>query len=103
MKRLHALYSFSSAIVLLGLVACASSPMHEGSGEYVDDTVITTRVKAALFNDPALKSREINVETFKGKVQLSGFVSSRDEIEKAVSVAKEVKGVNEVDNAMVVK
>ena len=55
----------------------ASTPKQEGTGEYLDDTVITTKVKAAVFGEPTLKSAEINVETFKGVVQLSGFVSSR--------------------------
>ena len=60
------------------LLGCASTPKHEGTGEYVDDTVITSKVKVAVFNEPSLKSAEINVETFKGVVQfLSGFVSPR--------------------------
>ena len=65
-------------------LGCASTAKTEGTGEYVDDTVITTKVKAAIFNEPTLKSAEINVETFKGVVQLSGFVSSRDDEVTAV-------------------
>ncbi|MEG2029894.1 MAG: BON domain-containing protein [Janthinobacterium sp.] len=91
------------AIVLLVLSACASTPKREGAGEYIDDAVITTKVKAALVDDPQLKAREINVETFKGTVQLSGFVSSRDDINKAVAVARGVKGVSSVRNSMIVK
>ncbi len=72
-------------------------------GEYVDDTVITTKVKAAVLGDAALKSAEINVETYKGVVQLSGFVRSRADIDKAVAHAKAVKGATSVKNDMVVK
>ena len=91
------------AIVLASLLGCASTARQEGTGEYVDDTVLTTKVKAAIFNDPSLKSAEINVETFKGTVQLSGFVSSQADINKAVEVARGVKGVKSVKNAMQVK
>lgn len=91
------------AIVLFSVLGCASTAKHEGTGEYVDDTVITTKVKAAIFNEPMLKSAEINVETFKGSVQLSGFVSSAADIKKAVEVARSVKGVSSVKNDMRVK
>jgi len=84
-------------------LGCASTPTREGTGEYVDDTVITTKVKAAIFNEPSLKVSEINVETFKGVVQLSGFVSSQDDINKAVAVARGVQGVKSVKNDMRVK
>lgn len=69
----------------------------------MDDTVITTKVKAAIFNDPSLKSAEINVETFKGVVQLSGFVNSQEDINQAVRVARSVPGVVSVKNAMRLK
>jgi len=75
----------------------------ETPGEYVDDTVITTKVKAAVFNEPSLKSAEINVETYKGIVQLSGFVRSRAAINKAIEVAKGIKGVKSVKNDMILK
>ena len=91
------------AIVLASLLGCASTARQEGTGEYVDDTVLTTKVKAAIFNEPSLKSAEINVETFKGVVQLSGFVSSQANIERAVQVARGVPGVNSVKNAMRLK
>jgi len=77
-------------------LGCASTATKEGTGEYIDDTVITTKVKAAIFNEPTLKSAEINVETFKGVVQLSGFVSSRDAQNTAVAVARKVPGVKSV-------
>ena len=85
------------------LVACASTYRSEGTGEYIDDTVITSKVKAAVLGDAKLKSAEINVETFKGVVQLSGFVSSQAEIDQAVNVARSVKGVTSVSNAMRLK
>ena len=84
-------------------MGCASTPTQEGTGEYVDDSVITAKVKAAVLNEPSLKSAEINVETFKGVVQLSGFVSSQSAIDKAVEVARGVKGVKSVKNDMRVK
>jgi osmotically-inducible protein OsmY len=81
----------------------ASTAKQEGTGEYVDDTVITTKVKAAIFNEPTLKSAEINVETFKGVVQLSGFVSSPAAEKTAVAVAGQVGGVKSVKNDMRLK
>jgi osmotically-inducible protein OsmY len=84
-------------------LSCASTAKKEGTGEYVDDTVITSKVKAAIFNEPSLKSAEINVETFKGVVQLSGFVSSRAAADKAVAVARSVGGVKSVKEDMRVK
>lgn len=88
------------AFALLSAAGCASTPTQEGTGEYVDDAVITTKVKAAIFNESTLKSTEIKVETFKGFVQLSGFVSSRAEIDKAIELARGVKGVRSVKNDM---
>ena len=85
------------------MLGCAGTPTKEGTGEYFDDTVITTKVKAAIFEEPSLKSAEINVETFKGVVQLSGFVNSRADINKAVAVARGVKGVTSVRNDMRLK
>lgn len=89
--------------MLFAFAGCASTATQEGTGEYIDDTVITTKVKAAIFDEPSLKSSEINVETFKGVVQLSGFVSSRAEITKAVEIARSVKGVTSVKNDMRLK
>jgi osmotically-inducible protein OsmY len=85
------------------MLGCASTSKQEGTGEYVDDTVITTKVKAAIFNEPTLKSAEINVETFKGTVQLSGFVSTQANINKAVEVTRGVGGVTSVKNDMRLK
>jgi len=90
-------------LALLFSLGCASTATQEGTGEYVDDSVITTKVKAAIFNEPTLKSAEINVETFKGEVQLSGFVNSQSDINKAAEIARGVKGVTSVKNDMRVK
>ncbi|AXS83767.1 MULTISPECIES: BON domain-containing protein [Marinobacter] len=91
------------AMLLALFVGCASTESSSGTGEYIDDTVITTKVKAAIFNESTLKSAEINVETYKGVVQLSGFVSSREDIDTAVRVARGVKGVKSVTNGMELK
>ncbi len=82
---------------------CAATPQQEGTGEYIDDSVLTTKVKAAIFNEPTLKSAEINVESFKGTVQLSGFVSSQANINKALEVARTIKGVKAVKTDMRIK
>ncbi len=92
-----------AAVALTALAGCASTQKHESTGQYIDDTAITTGVKAAIFNEPTLKSAEINVETFKGRVQLSGFVSSRANIDRAVTVAQGVRGVTSVANDRRVK
>ena len=101
LKTSARLLAAAAALALLG--ACAATRTHEGTGEYVDDTVITTKVKAAILGEPTLKSAEINVETFKGRVQLSGFVSSRPEMDTAIVVARNVKGVSGVTNDMRMK
>jgi osmotically-inducible protein OsmY len=103
MKLLHRFAAFAIAIFLIALVGCASTAKQEGTGEYFDDTVITTKVKTAILSEPNLKSTEINVETFKGVVQLGGFVSSQASIDKAVEVARSVKGVTSVKNDMRLK
>jgi osmotically-inducible protein OsmY len=93
----------AASVALAVLGACASTPTQEGTGEYVDDTVITTKVKALIISDPVLKAAEINVETFKGRVQLSGFVSTSAQMAQAVSVTRAVKGVRAVSNDMRLK
>ena len=90
-------------IVLASAWGCGSTATKEGTGEYVDDSVITTKVKTAIFNDSSLKVNEINVETFKGVVQLSGFVRPQTDIDKAVHIAREVAEVTSVQNDMRVK
>lgn len=104
MKRTTKYLSAIAIAISLGVAAgCASTRTHEGTGEYIDDTVLTTKVKAAIFNEPTLKSSEINVETFKGDVQLSGFVNSQADINKALQIARGVNGVRAVKNAMRLK
>ena len=103
MRSFNRFATFFFVIVLASLLGCASTSKQEGTGEYVDDTVITSKVKAAIFSDPSLKSAEINVETFKGVVQLSGFVNSREDINKAVQVTRGVQGVVSVKNDMQLK
>ena len=85
------------------LVACASTSKQEGMGEYVDDSVITTKVKSMLAADDFLKSFQISVETYKGTVQLSGFVNAQKAVDKADEIARGVKGVKSVKNDLVVK
>ena len=80
------------------VVGCASTPTQESTGKYVDDTTITAKVKAAFLADKAVSSMAINVETFKGTVQLSGFANSQNEINQAVAVARSVTGVKAVKN-----
>jgi osmotically-inducible protein OsmY len=92
-----------AGLALTALTGCASTHRQESTGQYVDDTALTGKVKAAIFNEPTLKSAEINVETFKGRVQLSGFVSSRASIDTAVRIAQDVGGVSSVANDMRVK
>jgi len=103
MRSFNRFATFFFAIVFAALLGCASTSKQEGTGEYVDDTVLTAKVKAEIFNEPSLKSAEINVETFKGVVQLSGFVNSREDINKAAQVARGVKGVVSVKNDMRLK
>ena len=103
MKHLKSLLTITTALLFATLLGCASTSTKEGTGEYIDDSVITTKVKAAVLNEPTLKVAEINVETFKGVVQLSGFVSDAGDVSKAAAVARGVKGVTSVKNALIVK
>jgi osmotically-inducible protein OsmY len=103
MNRLQILKGAVLAAALAVTVGCSSTPTQEGTGEYLDDTWITTRVKAAMFNESTLRSTEINVETFKGEVQLSGFVNSAQDIRRAVELARSTQGVKSVKNDMRIK
>jgi osmotically-inducible protein OsmY len=91
------------AVSLASVVGCAPTPTQQGTGEFVDDTVITTKVKAALVEDPITKATEIKVKTFKGEVQLSGFVSSQEAMSRAVELTRGVNGVTSVRNDMALK
>jgi osmotically-inducible protein OsmY len=101
------LYRILQLLVCIGLITtflgCAATQRHESSGQYVDDSVITTKVKAAIFDEATLKMLQINVKTFKGVVQLSGFVDSTQSVSKAGEVAGSVSGVVSVKNDLVVK
>ena len=88
---------------LTSFMGCSSSNKHETAGQYVDDSVITTRVKTAIIKDPDLKAMQINVKTYQGIVQLSGFVDSPKEVSKAEAVAKNVDNVKSVENDLIVK
>lgn len=103
MKLFKSISAVFLAVLLATALGCASTSTKEGTGEYIDDTVITTKVKAAIFNEPSLKSAEINVETFKGAVQLAGFVKYQADMSKAVELARNVKGVTSVKNDMRLK
>lgn len=91
------------AAVAITAVGCQSTNKQSSTGEYIDDAVITTKVKAALVNDPNVKAREVNVETFKGVVQLSGFVADAADANRAVTIARGVHGVSSVKNDIRVK
>ena len=93
-------------VVLLALAmiaGCASTRTQESTGQYVDSSVITAKVKAAIFDDKTLKVFDINVETFKDVVQLSGFVNSAEIRDRAGVVASGVSGVSSVKNDLIVK
>jgi osmotically-inducible protein OsmY len=103
MKLLKYSSALFIAFMLTSTIGCAATAEKESTGEYMDDSVITAKVKKAIFKEDSLKSSEINVETFKGVVQLSGFVSSQADINKAVEVVRGVEGVTSVKNDMRVK
>ena len=98
LKRCTALF-----VGALLVSACAATPKQESTGEYMDDSLITTKVKTAIYNEPSLKVAQINVKTYRGIVQLSGFVNSSTDMYTAGSVARAVKGVAAVDNDIRVK
>lgn len=104
MVKRHRMLSFLVCIALVtAFVGCASTPTRESSGQYIDDSSITTKVKAQLFEDQSLKAFQINVKTFKGEVQLSGFVDTEQSAKKAGEVAGRVEGVKSVKNNLIVK
>jgi hyperosmotically inducible protein len=103
MKSIPRLAMLAATVALASAMGCSSTPTQEGTGEYVSDSWITTKVKAALVDDPKVKATEVNVVTFKGAVQLSGFVTSMAAIDEAVRVTRSIKGVTSVKNDMRVK
>jgi len=94
-------------LIFIGLMTvflgCAATQTSESTGQYVDNSAITTKVKAAIFNDPMLKTMQISVESYKGEVQLSGFVNSPESARKAGEIARSVEGVVSVKNDLIVK
>jgi len=100
MRQLQRFHSFALMFLLAFFVGCTATDTSRGTGEYVDDAVIATKVKTAIINEPTLKATEIKVEVFRGVVQLSGFVNSQADINKAVAVARGVSGVQSVKNDM---
>jgi osmotically-inducible protein OsmY len=104
MKRRNIVIHFLVLLMLIAtFTACASTRTHESAGEYVDDSVITTKIKSLLAEDDFLKSFQINVESFKGTVQLSGFVDSQQAVDKAREIVRSVKGVKFLKNNLIVK
>lgn len=93
----HSLFFLSIATATL-LSACAGTPTQSSTGQYIDDTWITTKVKAAFVEDKGVDATNINVETLNGTVQLSGFANSIAEAERAVAEAWKIKGVKSVKN-----
>jgi len=90
-------------MLITALMACASTRTHQSAGEYVDDSVITTKIKSQLAGDDFFKSFQISVESYKGTVQLSGFVNSQAAVDKAGQIARGVQGVKSVKNNLIVK
>ena len=104
MKKMNLVIRVLAILVLIAaLAACASSPKKKSTGEFVDDSVITTKVKAKLAAEDWTSPFKINVETFKGVVQLSGFVNSQEQVQWAGNIARSVQGVREVKNDLIVK
>ncbi|HEU5079551.1 MAG TPA: BON domain-containing protein [Opitutaceae bacterium] len=92
-----------SSTPLLLTSGCAGNSTKESTGEYVDDTAVTAKVKTELIRDPVVKARQVDVTTFKGTVQLSGFVDTPEQKERAAELARGVQGVQDVKNNIVVK
>jgi len=104
MKKSNIVIHFLVLLMLIAtLAACAATRTQSSAGEYVDDSVITTKVKSLLAADDFLKSFQISVESFKGTVQLSGFVNSQKAVDKASEIARSVKGVQSIKNDLIVK
>ena len=104
MNKLNLILRFLiSLLLVISVASCAGGKSHESTGEYLDDSAITTKVKTLIFGTPKLRTLQISVETFKGVVQLSGFVDSSDASSRAAEIARTVKGVKMVNNSLIVK
>ena len=102
-RKLPVVGYFLLLMIFASAISCASSRNQESAGEYVDNSVITAKVKAAFAGDDIVKAYQIGVVTFKDTVQLSGFVDSHEVVEKAGQIAGSVKGVTNVQNNLIVK
>ena len=102
-KRNIVVYCLVLLMLIVTFTACAATRTHESAGEFVDDSVITTKVKSLIAADDFLKSFQISVETYKGTVQLSGFVNSQQAVDKAGEITRSVKWVKSIKNNLVVK
>jgi len=91
------------AVVVLLVQGCAPTATRESAGEYLDDSTITTKIKAKLLGDPVVSGFAVSVETFRGRVVLSGFVNSQTQVDRAIALSREVPGVREVQSALVIK
>ncbi|MDD5286519.1 MAG: BON domain-containing protein [Desulfuromonadaceae bacterium] len=104
MVKLTRIIQLALCIALLAtFLGCAATQKHESTGQYVDDSVITSKVKAAIFNEATLKTMQINVKTYQGVVQLSGFVNSAQSVAKAGEVARKIENVVRVENDLIIK
>lgn len=104
MKKKNIVIRCMVLLMLISVIgACAATSTRESTGEYVDDSVVTTKVKSMLAADDFLKSFKISVETYRGVVQLSGFVNSQKAVDKATEIVKGVKGVKDIKNDLIVK
>jgi osmotically-inducible protein OsmY len=103
MRATRTLSTFIVSLLLVSAVGCAGTATQSSTGEYIDDTWITTKAKAVLIEDSLVSATEVNVETFKGVVQLSGFVSSDEAMNQAVRLVSDIQGVTEVKNDMRVR
>jgi hyperosmotically inducible periplasmic protein len=102
-SKFLSLCALSGVLTVAGLCGCAGSRTSDSTGQLVDDSAITTKVKSALLGDGAVKSFEIKVETFKGVVQLSGFVDTEDQRAAATRDAMAVNGVKDVKDSLTIK
>ena len=102
-KRNIVMYCLVFMMLIATFAGCASTRTHESAGEFVDDSVITTKVKTLLAQDDFLKSFQISVETYQGTVRLSGFVNSQKAVDKATEITWSVKGVKSLKNNLIVK
>lgn len=103
MKKIGLFLAPVFLISFLNFLGCASTPTQEGTGEYFDDSVITSKVKSAILNDPKLKVNQISVRTYKGIVRLRGYVNSQAKVNEAVKVSGGIPGVKGVKNELYIK